>query len=94
MIFFFGFLTLFFNASFSFIFLLNKMVLSMKIYILYFFYVVVILSAFGLSSACYDIVLFIVLLRYFICAWAIQTDKADLISQIYQIMVVVSILKS
>ena len=69
------------------------MVLSMKMYILYFFYVVI-LSTFGLSSACYDIVLFIVLLRYFICAWAIQTDKADLISQIYQIMVIVSILKS
>ena len=61
---------------------------------LLFFYVVVVLSTFGLSSACYDMVLFIVLLWYFICAWAIQTDKADLISQIYQIMVVVSILKS
>ena len=65
------------------------MVLSMKIYILSFFYSVIVLSVLGLSSACYDVVL-----RYFICAWAIQTDKMDLISQIYQIMVVMSILKS
>ena len=94
MIFFFCFLTLFFNASFSFIFLLNKMVLFMKIYVLSFFHVVVVLSSFGLSSARYNMVVFIALLRYFICAWTIQTNKADLISQIYQIMVIMSILKS
>ena len=43
---------------------------------------------FGLSSACYYMVLFVVLLRCFIYVRAIQTCKEDLINQIYQIIVV------
>ena len=50
------------------------------------------ITAFDLTSACYDLILFVVLLRRFIYVGAIQIDKIDLISQIYQIMVV-SILK-
>ena len=50
------------------------------------------ITAFDLTSSCYDLMLFVVLLRRFICVGAIQIDKMDLISQIYQIMVV-SILK-
>ena len=38
--------------------------------------------------AYYDVVLFIGLLRHFICVRAIQTGKIDLISRRYQIMVV------
>ena len=49
--------------------------------------------AFSLSSACYDVVLFIVLLRHLICVGAIQTGKEDLIIPRYQIMVV-SMLKN
>ena len=52
-----------------------------------------IITTFCLSLAYYSVVLFIILLRHFICVKAIQTDKADLISQMYQIMVV-SILKN
>ena len=42
----------------------------------------------GLLLACYDLVLFIVLLRCFICMGVIQIGKADLISQKYQIMII------
>ena len=55
---------------------------------LVFFCIVFVLSMLGLLSAYYDIVLFIVLLRRFICVRVIQIDKADLISQRYQIIVV------
>ena len=44
--------------------------------------------AFGLSSVCYYVVLFIVLWRRFICVKTIQISKTDLISQRYQIMIV------
>ena len=44
--------------------------------------------SFGLSLTCYYVKLFIVLLCRFICIGTIHTDKTDLISQIYQIMVV------
>ena len=43
---------------------------------------------FGLSSACYDVMLFVILLQCFICVGAIQTCKVDLISPRYQIMIV------
>ena len=46
----------------------------------------------GLSSTCYDVVLFVILLRCFICQEVIQIDKTNLINQRYQIMIV-SILK-
>ena len=42
----------------------------------------------GLLSAYYDIVLFIVLLRRFICVRVIRISKTDLISQRYQIMII------
>ena len=48
---------------------------------------VVVLSTFGLSSACYDVVLFVILNWCFICVGAIQISKVNLISPIYQIMV-------
>ena len=48
---------------------------------------------FGLSSAYYIVVLFVILSRRFICVVAIQTGKADLISPRFQIMVI-SILKN
>ena len=51
------------------------------------------IAAFGSSSACYDDVLFVVLLWRFICVGAIETDKADLISRRYE-MIVVSMLKN
>ena len=41
-----------------------------------FFYIVV-LSAFGLSSACYNVMLFVVLLQRFICMEVIQTGKQN-----------------
>ena len=44
---------------------------------------------FGLSSACYDVVLFIILLCCFIYVGPIQIDKTYLISRIYQIMIVI-----
>ena len=44
---------------------------------------------FGLSSAYYDVVLFVVLLRHFICIGVIQTGKTDSLSYI----LVVSMLK-
>ena len=47
------------------------------------FCVVIVLSAFSLSLACYDVVLFVVLLQHFIYVDAIQTEKTDLISQRY-----------
>ena len=43
---------------------------------------------FDLSSTCYDVMFFVILLRRFIFVGAIQTSKTDSISQIYQIMVV------
>ena len=52
------------------------------------FCIVVVLLTFGLSPACYEVVLFVVLLQRFICVGAIQTGKAYLISRIYQIMIV------
>ena len=67
-------------AFFFFHFLLNKVVIFMKIYVLFCFCVVFVLSAFGLSSICYDIVLFVVLLRRFISVRAIRTYKTDLIN--------------
>ena len=44
--------------------------------------------AFGLLSIGYNVVLFIIMLQCFICMGEIQTSKMDLISQIYQIMIV------
>ena len=46
------------------------------------------ITVFGLSSACYDVVFFVILLRRFISMGAIQTGKADSISQRYQIIVI------
>ena len=46
------------------------------------------ITVFGLSSTYYNVVLFIMFLRRFICVGAIQTSKADLINRRYQIMVV------
>ena len=48
---------------------------------------------FGLSSACYNMVLFIVLLHHFICVKPIHTSKAYSIIRIYQTMVI-NILKN
>ena len=48
----------------------------------------IVLWAFGLLLACYDVMLFVVLLRHFIFIGATQTSKADLISPRSQIMVV------
>ena len=42
---------------------------------------------FGFSSACYNVMLFVALLQRFVYVGEIQKGKADLISQIYQIMV-------
>ena len=39
--------------------------------------------AFGLSSACYNVVLFVVLLQRFIRVRAIQISKMDLINRRY-----------
>ena len=64
------------------------MVLPRRVRFYFVFYVVFILSMFGLSLACYDVVLFVVLLRHFICVRVIQTNKVDLISQRYQFMVI------
>ena len=41
-----------------------------------------------MSSAYYDMVLFVVLLLHFICMGAIETNKTDLINQRYPIMIV------
>ena len=41
-----------------------------------------------LSSVCYDVILFVVLLYYFIYVRAIRIDKADSISRRYQTMIV------
>ena len=41
-----------------------------------------------LSLVCYDVVLFVFLLRYFICVKTIQTNKKDLIGRRYQIMII------
>ena len=57
------------------------------------FYVVFVLSVFDLSSICYDVILFVVLLYYFICMKRIQIVKIDLIDQIYQMMII-NILKN
>ena len=46
------------------------------------------IASFGLSLACYDIMLFIILLQRFICKVTIHTSKVNLISRIYQIMTV------
>ena len=43
---------------------------------------------FGLSSTCYDMVLFVISLWHFICVGVIQIDKANLISRRHQIIVV------
>ena len=43
---------------------------------------------FYLSSVCYDMMLFVILLSYFICVEMIHTSKADSISRKYQIMVI------
>ena len=51
------------------------------------------ITTFGSSLACYDEVLFVVLLRRFICVRVIEIDKVDLISRIYEMMVV-SMLKN
>ena len=48
---------------------------------------------FDLSSACYNVMLLVVLLEHVICVEKTQTCKTDSINQIYQIMVV-SILKN
>ena len=69
---------------FYFILLFNKMVLFTYILVLSsFFFVIIVLSTLGLSSACYEVVLFVVLLRRFIFVGAIQTGKVDLINLIY-----------
>ena len=74
----------------------------MKIFILFCFlcyrrfinvWFIFILSMFGLLSAYYDVILFVILLQRFICVRTIQIDKIDMINQIYQIMIV-SILKN
>ena len=46
------------------------------------------ITVFSLSSACYDMVSFVVLVQPFIGVKMIKTNKADSINQIYQIMVV------
>ena len=46
---------------------------------------------FGFSSTCYDMMLFVVLLRRFICVGAIQTGKVNSISQRYQIIVITAL---
>ena len=51
------------------------------------------ITAFGVSSICYDVLLFVVLLQHFICVGTIQTRKIDLISRKHQIMIV-SMLKN
>ena len=91
------------SLFFFFFFLLNKIVFFFNEdlgFILFFvlssFYRYLVcccvIAVFGLSSTCYDMVLFVVLLRHFICVKA-QTSKTDLINRIYQI-IVVSILKN
>ena len=68
---------------FSLIFLINKMVILRRFrFILFFLYC----NRF-INILFYDVVLFIVLLRRFICLKAIQTSKIDLIDRRYQIMV-------
>ena len=47
----------------------------------------------NLLSVCYDVILFVVLLQFFICVIVIHTSKANSFSQIYQI-IVIKILKS
>ena len=78
------------------------MVLS-QIFKFYFaFCITIVLSTFGLSSFyrrlvcdlfCYDVVLFVILLRLFIRVRTIQTGNVDLINQRYQIMII-SMLKN
>ena len=58
-----------------------------------FFCIVVVLSAFGLSLSCYNVVLFVILFRRFIYVRTIRIDKTDLISPKYQI-IVLNILKN
>ena len=50
----------------------------MKITLL--FCVIIVLLVFGLSSTCYDMILFIILLRRFIYVREIQIIKTDMIS--------------
>ena len=60
------------------------------------FVLVFVLSSFYRRLVCrrfIDVMLFVVLLQQFICVGAIQTGKSNLISRIYQIMVI-SILKN
>ena len=51
------------------------------------------ITTFGLSSACYDEMFFVVLLQRFICASTIQTSSTNLINQRYQ-TIVIGILKN
>ena len=74
------------SASLYFISLFNKVVILRKFMFYLVFCVVFVLSAFDLSLTCYDVVLFVILLQYFICMKTIQT--ADLIGRIYKMMIV------
>ena len=60
-------------AFFFFYFFLNKVVIFTKIYVLSCFCVVFVLSAFGLSSTYYDMMLFVILLIRLIYVRMIQT---------------------
>ena len=46
------------------------------------------ITTFDLLSACYDVMFFVFLLRYFICVSVIQTNKTDSIDRKYMIMIV------
>ena len=64
------------------------MVIPRRFRFYFVFCVVVVLSTFGLSSTCYDMMLFVDLLWCFIRMRVIQIGNVDLISRIYQLMVV------
>ena len=71
-------------------FSLNKLVFPQRFKFYLIFYIVVVLirclvcrrliTTFDFLSACYDVVLFVILLQCFICVEAIQIGKADSIS--------------
>ena len=48
---------------------------------------------FDLSSACYEVMFFVILLRCFLFMMAIQIGKADSISRRYQIIIVSTLKK-
>ena len=69
------------------------MIFPQKFKFYFVFCIVIVLSAFGLLSVYYDVVLFVILLWRFICVKVIRIGKTDLIRQRYQILVV-SLLKN